>query len=180
MAAPARHGTVIYATHDGGQHWDQIPDPCSGASTEFGVTATSPDSLWRVCVRSKQFLAVRSVDGGTRWSSKQLPFIPLYSFEPVSSQVAWSEDVHGTIYRTEDGGASWQPVWHSGGPHGQSTPGFGPILSAQSPDDASLLVQLTRGPTSHDGVPRSTNLILYRTSNAGRSWNPSVVKLPPG
>ncbi len=180
VAAPARHGTVIYATHDGGRHWHQIADPCSGGSTEFGATATSTDSLWRVCVRSKQFLAVRSTDGGARWSSKLLPFIPLYSFEPVSSQVAWSQDVHGTIYRTADGGVSWHPVWYSGGPHGRSTPGFGPSLSAQSPDDASLLVQLTRGPTSRNGVPRSTNLILYRTSNAGRSWNPSVVKLPPG
>jgi photosystem II stability/assembly factor-like uncharacterized protein len=180
VASPARYGSVIYATRDGGQHWHPISDPCSGGSTEFGVTATSTDSLWRVCVRSKQFFAVRSTDGGAGWSSQRLPFIPLYAFEPVSSQVAWSQDVHGTIYRTGDGGASWQPVWHSGGPHGRSTPGFSPILSAQSPDHASLLVQLTRGPTSHDGVPRSTNLILYRTSNAGRSWISSVVKLPPG
>jgi photosystem II stability/assembly factor-like uncharacterized protein len=180
VAAPARHGTVIYATRDGGQHWHPIPDPCSGASSEFGVSATSTDSLWRVCVRSKQFLDVRSTDGGASWSSQRLPFIPLFAFEPVSSQAAWSQDVHGTIYRTADGGASWQPVWYSGGPHGRSTPGFSPILSAQSPDDASLLVQLTRGPISQDGVPRSTNLVLYRTSNAGRSWAPSVVELPPG
>ncbi len=123
---------------------------------------------------------MRSTDGGTGWSRMRLPFIPLYAFEPVSSRVAWSQGVHGTIYRTADGGASWQPVWQSGGPHGRSTPGFSPILSAQSADDASLLVQLTRGPTSHDGVPRSTNLIVYRTSNAGRSWYPSVVKLPSG
>ena len=59
-------------------------------------------------------------------------------------------------------------------------PGLSPILSAQSPADAALLIQLTRRPTSHDAVPRSTNLIVYRRSNAGRSWQPSVVKLPPG
>ncbi len=180
VAAPAAHRTVIYATHDGGQHWQRFRDPCSGGSTEFGVIATSTDSLWRVCVRSKQFFAERSTDGGARWSGQRLPFIPLYAFKPVSSQVAWSQDVHGTIYRTADGGVSWQPVWHSGGPHGRSMPGLSPILSAQSPDDASLLVQLTRGPTSRDRVPRSTNLIVYRTDNAGQSWNPSVVKLPPG
>lgn len=74
------------------------------------MTATSTDSLWRVCVRSKQFLAQRSTDGGASWSTKRLPFIPLYAFEPVSSQVAWSQDIHGTIYRTADGGASWQGV----------------------------------------------------------------------
>ncbi len=180
VAAPARRGTVTYATHDGGQHWQRIPDPCSGGSTEFGLSATSADSLWRVCVRSKQFFAARSTDGGARWADQRLPFIPLFAFEPVSSEVAWSQDIHGTIYRTADGGTSWQPVWHSGGPHGRAMPGFSPILSAQSPDDAALLIQLTRGPTSHDGVPRFTNLIVYRTSNAGRSWQPFVVKLPPG
>jgi hypothetical protein len=180
IASPARHGTVIYATRDGGQHWHQIPDQCAGGSTEFGVSATSTDSLWRVCVHSKQFFTIRSTDGGAHWSSKPFPFIPLYAFQPVSSQVAWSQDLHGTIYRTADGGASWQPVWHSGGLHGRPNPGWSPILSAQSADDASLLVQLTRGPTSHDQVPRSTNLIVYRTSNAGHSWHPSVVKLPPG
>lgn len=180
VASAARRGTVIYATRDGGRHWHRIPDQCSDGSTEFGLSATSPDSLWRVCVRSKQFFALRSTNGGAGWSAKRLPFIPLYAFEPVSSQVAWSQDVQGTIYRTADGGASWQAVWHSGGPHGRPTPGLSPILSAQSEDDASLLVQLTRGPTSHDGVPRSTNLIVYRTSDAGRSWNSSVVKLPPG
>ena len=180
VAAPARHGNVIYATRDGGRHWHQLADPCSGASTEFGLSATSPDSLWRVCIRSKRFFVQHSTDGGAKWSSQPLPFIPLYAFDPVSSQVAWSQDVHGTIYRTADGGASWQPVWHSGGLHGRPTPGFSPVLSAQSADDATLLVQLRRGPISRDRVPRSTNLIVYRTSDGGRSWRSTVVKLPRG
>jgi BNR/Asp-box repeat len=180
VASPADHGTVIYATHDGGRHWQRIPDQCSGGSTEFGLSAPSTDSLWRVCVLAKQFLVVRSTDGGSRWSATRLPFIPLYAFQPVSSQVAWSQDVHGTIYRTADGGASWQPVWRSDGTHGRPIPGLSPILSAQSGHDASLLIQLTRGPTSRDGVPRSTNLLVYRTRNGGRSWTPSVVELPHG
>lgn len=180
VAAPAHHGTDIYVTRDGGRDWHQIPDQCSEASTKFGVTATSTDSLWRICVRSKRFFVVRSTDSGAQWTSKRMPFIPLYAFEPVTSQVAWSQDVRGTIYRTANGGASWQPVWHSGGPHGRSTPGFSPVLSAQSEDDASLLVQLTHGPTSRTRVPHSTNLVVYSTTDGGRSWQPSVVKLPPG
>ena len=92
------------------------PGSVLGRNTQFGISATSTDSLWRVCVRDKQFFAARSTDGGARWSDQRLPFIPLFAFQPVSGQVAWSQDVHGTIYRTADGGASWQPVWHSGGP----------------------------------------------------------------
>ena len=65
-------------------------------------------------------------------------------------------------------------------PTDDSTPGFSPVLSAQGGDDASVLVQLTDGPISHDQVPHATNLIVYRTTDAGRSWQPTVVKLPPG
>lgn len=180
VATPAHDGTVIYVTRDGGRHWRRIADPCSGGSSEFGLSATSTNSLWRVCVRSKRFFVVRSTNGGARWSRKPLPFLPLFGFEPVSSQVAWSQDLHGTIYRTADGGASWQPVWRSRGSHGRPTPGVSPVLSAQSADDAALLVQLRRGPIARDQVPHSTNLIVYRTSDGGRTWQPSVLKLPPG
>ncbi|MBV9604541.1 MAG: hypothetical protein JO027_05520 [Solirubrobacterales bacterium] len=180
VASPGEHGTVIYATRDSGQHWRQIPSQCSGGSSEFGLGAPGTDTLWRVCVLSKQFFVERSTDGGARWSAKRLPFIPLFAFEPVSSLVAWSQDIRGTIYRTADGGASWQPVWTTGGAHGRPIAGFSPILSARSRDDASVLVQLTRGPISRDEIPRSTNLVVYRTSDGGRSWNPSIVKLPAG
>jgi photosystem II stability/assembly factor-like uncharacterized protein len=169
VASPGAHGTSIYATHDGGRHWRHLADRCAGGSTEFGLTATTLASLWRVCIRSKRFSVLRSTDGGAASSRRPLTFIPLYTFQPVSSRVAWSQDVHGTIYRTADGGAHWQPVWHSdGGAHGRSFPGFSPILSAQSGDDAWLLIELPHGPTSQG------------TTDGGRSWQPHAVKLPRG
>ena len=181
VSQPAGDGTVIYGTSDGGRHWHRIADRCAGGSSDFALTAPTATTLWRVCVRSKRFFVLRSADGGTRWSRMPLPFIPLYSFQAVSSQVAWSQDIHGTIWRTANGGGSWQPVWHSsGGPYGRPRARFSPTLSARSGDDASVLVQLTHGPTSHGRLPRSTNLVVYRTTDGGRSWNPSAVKLPPG
>jgi photosystem II stability/assembly factor-like uncharacterized protein len=181
VSQPARGGTAIYATHDGGRHWRRIPDSCAGGSTDFALTAPTATSLWQVCVRAKRFFVLRSTDGGTRWSRMPLPFIALFSFQAVTGQVAWSQDIHGTIWRTANGGASWRPVWHSsGGPYGRPRAGFSPILSPQSRDDASLLVQLTQGPTSHGRVPRSTSLVVYRTTDGGRSWDPHAVQLPRG
>lgn len=180
VTAPARHGTVIYATRDGGRHWHQIPDPCAGSSIELGATATPTGSLWQICARSGRPFVVRSIDGGAHWTSAPLPFSSPTALEPITGNVAWSQDAHGTIYRTTDGGNSWHAVWHSGGPHRRSTPGVSPVVSAQSANEASLLVQLTIGPISRDQIPHSTDLIVYRTTNGGADWYPNLVKLPPG
>ena len=180
VSAPARLGGEIYVTDDGGRDWRRMPAQCGDGRTTLGATVTGADALWRVCSRGNSSSVLRTTNGGGTWSSARLPFVLAYWFEPVSAQVAWAADVHGTIYRTANGGASWQPVWRAGGPHGRSTPGFSPVLSAQGGDDASVLVQLTDGPISRNQVPHATNLIVYRTTDAGRSWQPTVVKLPPG
>ncbi len=180
VTAPARRGSDIYVTDDGGREWRRIPAQCGDGSTTLGATVTGAGALWQVCSRGNSAVVLRTTNDGGSWSRVRLPFVLAYWFEPVSTEVAWAADVHGTIYRTGNGGASWQPVWHTGGPHGRSTPGFSPVLSAQTGDDASVLVQLTHGPISRDQVPHSTNLVLYRTTDAGRSWQPTVVKLPPG
>lgn len=179
ITAPGRHRTIIYATHDSGRHWRKIPDQCAGGSTPFGATATGRDSVWLICAGSKHSFVMRSTDGGAQWSGERLPASSQSAFEPVTSQVAWSQDVHGTIYRTADGGRSWQAVWHPAGPNGPA-PGARPVLSVQSADDASLLVQLTIGPISRGGIPRATNLVVYRTTDGGANWHPSIVKLPAG
>lgn len=53
-------------------------------------------------------------------------------------------------------------------------------LSAESPDDATLLVSIINGPVSRDRVPRSTNLVLYRTTDGGHRWEPTPINLPHG
>jgi hypothetical protein len=42
-----------------------------------------------------------------------------------------------------------------------------PILSAQSPDSASIVTLLNRGTTGR--AAKLTNLVVYRTTNGGQS-----------
>jgi photosystem II stability/assembly factor-like uncharacterized protein len=180
VTAPTRLGSDIYITHDGGRAWEVIGAGCGDGHTVFGVTATSGNTLWQVCGRGRNYEVSRRTGRGAATTTWRLPFIPVDGFEPVSADTAWSQSAHGTIYRTTDGGKSWQLVWNPGGPHGGSAPGQSQELSARSPDNATLLVSIINGPVSHDRVPRSTNLILYRTTDGGRSWEPTAINLPHG
>jgi photosystem II stability/assembly factor-like uncharacterized protein len=172
VSAPTRLGSDIYITHDGGRSWETIGAGCGDGRTTVDATVTGA-ALWRVCNRGHNFDVLRTTNGGDSWDDARLPFDLGNTFDPITAQVAWAAAADGTIYRTANGGASWQPVFRTGGPHGRSTPGVGPVLSAQNAKDASILVQLRDG-------PHSTNLIIYRTTDAGRFWPPTVVKLPRG
>lgn len=180
VTTPARLGSNIYVTHDAGRDWQRIAAACGDGHTVFGITATSGNTLWQVCGRGRNYQISRRTNGGAPKTTWRLPFIPVDGFEPVSADTAWSQSEHGKIYRTTNGGDNWQLVWSPGGPHGGSAPGQTQELSTESPNDATLLVSIINGPVSHDRVPRSTNLILYRTTDGGHSWNPSPIKLPHG
>jgi photosystem II stability/assembly factor-like uncharacterized protein len=180
VTTPARLGSHVYITHDGGSSWRQTAVGCGDGHTAFGITATSDDTLWLVCARGRNYQVSRLNGNLEAMSTWRLPFIPVDGFGPVSARTAWSQSEGGQIYRTTDGGHSWQSVWRPGGPHGGSAPGQTQELLAQSPDHATLLVSITDGPVSHDRVPRSTNLILYRTTNGGHNWWPTPIRLPHG
>ncbi|HEY2201666.1 MAG TPA: hypothetical protein VGH56_07240, partial [Solirubrobacteraceae bacterium] len=65
---------------------------------------------------------------------------------------------------------------------GQSQPREGsiqnPILSATSAAAASVVVSLTRGHVQHHAA--YTDLLIFRTSDGGATWRPTVVFLPSG
>jgi photosystem II stability/assembly factor-like uncharacterized protein len=180
VTTPARVGSNIYVTHDGGRDWRRTAAGCGDGHTVFGIAATSGNTLWQVCGRGRSYQVTRRTGGGAAQTTWRLPFIPVDGFEPVSADTAWAQSEHGKIYRTTDGGEHWQLVWSPGGPHGGSVPGRSQELSAESANNATLLVSIITGPVSRDRVPRSTNLILYRTTDGGHSWQSSPIRLPHG
>lgn len=52
------------------------------------------------------------------------------------------------------------------------------MLTQEAPLGADVVVSLSRGHVQHHAT--FTNLVVYRTADGGRSWRPSVVRLPAG
>lgn len=88
----------------------------------------------------------------------------------------------GQLIRTTNAGATWQAVWSATDPRESPlsrpitklTASALPILSVQSADSASIVTLLNRGTTRRS---RLTNLVVYRTTNGGQSWQAYPVRL---
>jgi hypothetical protein len=87
------------------------------------------------------------------------------------------------LLRTTNAGATWQPVWSPTDPHvsplsrpiTKPTPSPLPIMSVQSADSASIVTVLNRG--TRRRAANLTNLVVYRTTNGGQTWETYPVKL---
>lgn len=81
-------------------------------------------------------------------------------------RVGWYGNGEGRLYRTGDGGDSWEQVWHKPGTYIRALA----FLDAQR----GVLGNVGAGqyPSGTDPVP------LYHTADGGRSWTPSVIEGP--
>lgn len=174
VAAFAGHRATWYATHDGGASWSPISSGCGAADDDVDFQATSPTSLWAQC--GEPVSVIHSVDGGRTWHARLLSVV-LSRLVAVSAQVAWAITEHGAVIRSADGGASWQSVW-SDAHLPRDLRGQVLTLSAQNAETAELVGLLTTGHV--DNHARHTNLVVYRTTDAGQTWGVRVVRLPPG
>ena len=102
---------------------------------------------------------------------------------PVNPRVAWALNGSGDLFRTTNAGASWQLVWSATGPRESPlsspitklTASALPILSVQSASSASIVTLANRSTTGR--APELTNLVVYRTTNGGHSWQTYPVGL---
>ena len=97
-----------FRTTDGGKHWQLISnegvvamafsDQDHGIGKAFGIDDTGD--------------AVRTVDGGRKWSKIEIPHLKkIRNIVLLSGQIAWITDREGAdllLFRTIDGGRSWQ------------------------------------------------------------------------
>jgi hypothetical protein len=179
-----------FVTHDDGRTWQPIAALCPVGYAPAFVSAGSPEALWAGCNAVSGRLIERlttrheatgvlrrSDDGGRHWRVLPQPLGDMSPVQAASASVAWATDSHGDILRTTDGGAHWTKVWTVSGSQPHALAGYLPqlALESQSADSAAVLVLLMRGSPRN---PRFTNFVMYRTTNAGRSWTPTVVALP--
>jgi photosystem II stability/assembly factor-like uncharacterized protein len=173
-----------FVTRDDGRTWQPIAAPCPVGYAPAFVSAGGPEALWAGCdvlhvTKRNEATGVllRSDDGGRHWRVLPQPSGGMFPVHTASASVAWAADSNGDILRTTDGGAHWTKVWTVSGSQPHALAGYLPqlALESQNADSAAILVLLTGGSPRH---PKFTNFVIYRTTNAGRSWTPTVVALP--
>jgi hypothetical protein len=177
-----------FATHDDGRTWRRLtPPPCTGKYAFARLDAAFGQTVWLTCSggtdRTPEL--VRSLDGANSW--RQLPADwgagGPQQLAAVNARVAWALNGNGALLRTTDAGATWRPVWSAtdrrvsplSRPITKLTASPLPILSVQSPDSASIVTLLNRDVTGR--TAKLTNLVVYRTTDGGQSWQAYPVGL---
>jgi photosystem II stability/assembly factor-like uncharacterized protein len=176
-----------FATHDDGRTWQQLTTPpCTGKYAYARLEAAFGQTVWLTCSEAvgRTPRLIRSLDGGRSW--RQTPIAwgdGPEQLTAATANVAWALNRDGDLLRTTNAGASWQPVWSAtdatvapfSRPITKPTPSPLPILSVQSADSASIVTLLNRGTTRR--AAKLTNLVVYRTTNGGQSWQAYPVPL---
>jgi photosystem II stability/assembly factor-like uncharacterized protein len=176
-----------FVTHDSGRTWARLtPPPCTGKYASANLDAAFLQTVWVTCAggNDRTPKLVRSADGGRSW--RQVPGDwGRYGPQQLAAngQVAWALNTAGVLLRTTNAGATWQPVWSPTDPHvsplsrpiTKPTPSPLPIMSVQSADSASIVTVLNRG--TRRRAANLTNLVVYRTTNGGQTWETYPVKL---
>jgi hypothetical protein len=152
----------IYETADGGQSWQRENTPC-GSDFRSTLSADSSRSLWLLCAypggagqQAKSLF--RSVDGGHSWTKKPALETSGYAatVDAISASTAWRWGAtRSAVWRTTDGGGSWQPGPVGGG---DVIPGFAAISDT------------TAWAVSKDYASRSDTYYVWRTTD-GVHWS---------
>jgi photosystem II stability/assembly factor-like uncharacterized protein len=176
-STPTRPVTLL-ATSDGGRHWKAagaMPVPCQ---VDFVSTSDGWCPEIEAAAGSEAVNLYRTTDGGRHWelvstsasptdpraaSATVLPFGCDKSFSFQSPTLGWVSFSCGDgaveAYRSTDAGAEWSPVTFSPQPppSGEATIISSPVVTGRHGAMAADIAGAT---------------VFYRTSNAGRAWQP--------
>jgi hypothetical protein len=160
---------LLVAGTGGGAHFDTYQSPCF-AGLGGSIEASSADVLWAMCPTGMMAEAFRSTDGGSQWkalSTGELENSALLA--PASDTTAVIQPAEqGELLRTDDGGATWQPVASAGaGGSWWSWIGFTDAStgSGLEQSDAPANWPWPNGPYPEQ---------LWRTADGGSTWSGPV------
>lgn len=157
-----------------------------GSNSPFLHTlVTNPDDSNDLMVGISCAGVFRSSDLGNNWapSNKGLKsfFLPSSDIEvghdphiilrhPKDSNIVWQQN-HCGIYRSEDGGLTWNDI---SDPEGKAVYGFSMVIDEEDVNTAWVI------PAQSDDLryPIHNKLAVYKTTDAGQSWQPQCNGLP--
>ena len=174
----------VFYTTDGGQHWKDVT-PTSGwllQSITKGFFLNGA-TAWLIQPDRQDFsrgTLFHTNDGGRTWQSSQAPFGP-GPMQFLNDNDGWVMANRGAaagstavdIYKTTDGGSSWDKV-QSAGPQTKITPGTLPFGGDKSGMDFRDLKSGWIGGTQ----PISGHSYLYRTTDGGKTWESQDLAIP--
>lgn len=137
----------LWVSDDGGAHWQAGPVPLSAGQ----VSAPSRDVVWIMgtdpgCEHLCAAVS-RSVDGGRTWSTSDRRFGPSQGFDALDAQTAWLSADEG-LWRTRDGGNTWQLLGNESGPWEFIDGSFGFSPTCQYGCDQQFVVTTDGGVTT--------------------------------
>ena len=184
----------VFKSTDGGVQWTPVFD--SQVALSIGAIAVHPTDSNVVYVGTGEENGLtysydgegvfKTIDGGATWTSVGLAetrHIGKIAIDPVDPQRVFvaagggvfNKDVHRGVYRSTDGGGSWQKVLYVADDSGAADVAIDPSNPARV-----FAAIWQRNKSGNVGYYGGANCGIYRSTNSGTSWTRLTQGLPTG
>jgi photosystem II stability/assembly factor-like uncharacterized protein len=143
--------TRLYLTTNGGISWREMPGPGEGLRAVFDISMIDTNHIWMVdcshlyaTADCGQTWTVQSTVSGTMFN-----YIEMFDLDYGVAMADGPSDGAPLIYKTSNGGATWQPT--------------------NNPDND--IAQFLSFYNDHIGIYNDFTPTLYRTSDGGQTWD---------